>query len=88
MQEPFKFLQDALKATGISSDRKAAIAQQLKSKSDSTLALKEQLRGIKFTDSQKNQRTLDDLIQIDTDVVKSKPSLGSIMKDARPAKHM
>jgi hypothetical protein len=82
LNDPVKFLQDALKAAGVDGERSDAIAQQLKTKSDSIPALKEQLRGIKFTDSQKNQRTLDDLIQIDADVVKSKPSLGSIMKEA------
>jgi hypothetical protein len=75
-------LQDALEATGIDSSRKAAIANQLESESDSTPALRAQLLTVPFTDSQKNQRTLDDLVQIDTDGVKSKPSLGSIMKDA------
>jgi hypothetical protein len=84
LQEPFKFLQDALETTDIDSTRKAAIAQQLESESDSTStpALREQLRTVEFTDAQKNKRTLDDLVQIDADGVKSKPSLGSLMKEA------
>ncbi|MDR2812428.1 MAG: hypothetical protein LBB05_01380 [Puniceicoccales bacterium] len=82
LQEPFEFLQSALQASGIHSDRKEAIAKQLESESDSTPKLREQLRGIKFKDAQKNDRTVNDLVEISTDgEVKSKPSLGSIMKD-------
>ncbi|MDR0740117.1 MAG: hypothetical protein LBF34_00170 [Puniceicoccales bacterium] len=84
LNDPVKFLQDALKATGIHSDRKAAIAGAITGKTgEINSAAQGEFGEIVLKEKPANGRKLSDLIRKDSNgAIESKPSLGSLMKEA------
>jgi hypothetical protein len=97
LNDPSKFLQDALETTGIVDARKQAIKrcigerfelrEDMKPKvkegaENAVQALKKELLSIEFEDEQKHKKQISDLTRIDKQGITSLPSAGSLIKDA------
>ncbi|MDR2629229.1 MAG: hypothetical protein LBC30_04540, partial [Puniceicoccales bacterium] len=97
LNDPIKFLRNALKATGIINARKKDIKrciderfelrEDMESEARTEIegavhGLKDELLSIKFKDEQKREKRISDLVEINGREITSLPSAGSLIKDA------